>query len=126
MIVRCARVMGMLVLAGTGGGFVCGAGGGTAVDEQVAAGEQVWQQRCVSCHLADGGNGPLLETDLLRSYGSALPLFDYTRMSMPWDAPGTLSDSAYWAVTAYLIDSRGFPLARPLSEANADSVSLLE
>lgn len=125
MRARVGVATGILLLTAGGAGFVC-AGGDHDVARQVQAGAQVWEQRCASCHGPEGGNGPLLDADLLRSYGRARPLFDYNRMAMPWDAPGTLTDSVYWAVTAYLIRSRGFRLDRVLDESTADSASLLE
>lgn len=118
-------VLTAILLLGTGvAGFVCGRG--DDVVAQVRAGTQTWEQRCAACHVAEGGNGPRLDADLLRSYGTARPLFDYNRMAMPWDAPGSLTDSAYWAVTAYLLDSRGFSLDRVLADSTAGTVSLLE
>ena len=119
MILRCvtqAATLGIVL-----SGVSC-----TSADEpgakQVAAGEALYETRCRSCHETDGGLGTRLTDQLVRSYGSARALFDYTRMSMPWDAPGTLSDEEYWRVTAYLVHSRARELPLALDSANADSV----
>ena len=110
-----------LALAVLVSGFTCRRGDDPAA-AQVAAGAALYVSRCEACHRADDAEGPRLTEQLIRSYGSARALFDYTRMSMPWDAPGTLSDEEYWRVTAYLVASRNLDLPRPLDSATADSV----
>ena len=74
----------------------------TTPADQVATGESVFADRCVSCHVASGA-GPVLNIIALAKYGSALELFAYTRRTMPPGAPGSLSEADYWAVTAYML-----------------------
>ena len=102
-------------------GFSC-ADRDDPVTAQIAAGETLFELRCLACHETDDAEGPRLTEQLVRSYGSARALFDYTQMSMPWDAPGTLSDEEYWRVTAYLVASRNLDLPHPLDSTTADSV----
>lgn len=74
----------------------------TTPADQVATGENVFAERCASCHVA-GGTGPVLDIIALAKYGTALELFAYTRRTMPPGAPGSLSEADYWAVTAYML-----------------------
>jgi cytochrome c len=87
------------------------AGGGTA-----AQGRSVYQAHCAKCHGTDGeggsggalvGRGPLTDPDPDQTVGNYWPyattLFDFTRRSMPMDAPATLSDDQIYAVSAYVL-----------------------
>ena len=88
------------------------AGRGNAIE-----GEQVYRTHCLSCHGA-GGRG--LSADELagaqhaltdespdKTIGSYWPyattIFDFTRRSMPLNAPGILTENQLYAVTAYLL-----------------------
>ncbi len=87
-------------------------GQGTAVE-----GEKVYKKYCLSCH---GVNGTGSSADELagaqhgltdnppdKTIGTYWPyattIFDFTRRSMPLNAPGSLSDDQVYAVTAYLL-----------------------
>lgn len=91
-------------------------GKGTAV-----FGKKVYQQHCESCH---GTNGTGSSADELAGaqYGLkddppdkiigtywpyATTLFDFTRRSMPLNAPGSLTINELYAVTAYLLFLNG-------------------
>jgi mono/diheme cytochrome c family protein len=68
---------------------------------------------------------PLMGAGSLAKFQNAFQLFAYIRGAMPWQAPGALSDTEYWAVTAYLADQHGADAFRkPLNEANALNVTL--
>jgi len=88
------------------------AGNGNATQGRV-----VFNNRCQSCHGAEGeGANPSLrlvggdmhsvETPL-RTVGSFWPhattVFDYVRRAMPADAPKSLSDDEVYQVTAYIL-----------------------
>ncbi len=80
-------------------------------------GERVYEKYCVSCHGVEGSGGYAEElagaqhglTDnppdkVIGTYWPyATTLFDFTRRSMPLDAPGSLSNDQIYAVTAYLL-----------------------
>lgn len=88
----------------------------------VAAGREVYANRCLTCHGENGRDGwadPLAgriaddafpfanDPSARRTIGSYWPyattLFDYVNRAMPYDAPGTLSSDDVYAVTAYLL-----------------------
>lgn len=83
----------------------------------VASGKKVYQKHCLSCHGVDGTGDSADElagamhtlTDnppdkILGTYWPyATTLFDFTRRSMPINAPGILSNNELYSVTAYLL-----------------------
>lgn len=87
-------------------------GSGTA-----AQGKKVYQQYCLSCHGVDGTGDSAEElagakhglTDSVpdKTIGTYWPyattVFDFTRRSMPLNAPGILTNDQLYAVTAYLL-----------------------
>ena len=87
-------------------------GSGTAVQ-----GKPLYDTHCASCHgidgegtLADrlvGGQGTLNSNAPVKTVGSFWPyattLFDYTRRTMPYTAPLSLSNDDYYAITAYIL-----------------------
>jgi cytochrome c len=94
----------------------------------VAQGSVVYAQRCAVCH-GDGGQGvPGITAEILidrelwfelgnpnqlrqRTIGNYWPyattLFDYTRRTMPFEAPGSLSDDDVYSVVAWLLNQNG-------------------
>ena len=81
-------------------------------------GAVLYEKYCLACHgiggeqgindrLA-GGHGSLVEAAPVKTIGSYWPyattVFDFIRRSMPYNAPGTLSDDDVYALTAYLLN----------------------
>ncbi len=89
---------------------------------QVERGENLYTQKCASCHDAEGGIGPRLTGKVLAGYRTIGTLFDYNRLAMPYGAPGSLSEEEYWDVLAYLLESRD--LTTPTAPLNARSSEL--
>jgi mono/diheme cytochrome c family protein len=108
------------------------AGSGTAI-----AGEVLFQQQCASCHGDKGqgsianrlvGGGALNTNSPVKTVGSFWPysttIFDYTRRSMPHNAPQSLTSDQIYAATAYILylnqiiakdavmDAKSLPLVR--------------
>jgi cytochrome c len=87
----------------------------------VAQGASVYQTKCVACHGANGGGGPMdrltgglgtLTSDrpvkTVASYWPyATTVFDYIRRAMPPIAPQSLTNDEVYAVTAYLLSVDG-------------------
>lgn len=63
---------------------------------------------------------------VLTRFGTAQNLFDFLKHSMPYQAPNSLGDEAYWQITAYLLRTNGFYSSNlPLNEETAASVRLI-
>lgn len=91
-------------------------GRGTAVEGKI-----IYDAKCASCHGEDGRGATAEElaggTNALNSktpdktiglyWPYATTLFDFTRRSMPMNAPGSLSNDELYAVTAYLLFANG-------------------
>ncbi len=98
---------------------------GTTAEEQRACGEELYRQICWECHEEDDGSGTILDPDLLASYNNAWAVYDYVSYSMPEDDPGILPEADYWAVTAYLLDSRDLlPADAVLTAETAEGIEL--
>ena len=81
------------------------------------AGERLFHTHCVACHGNAGSGGlndtlaggavPLNELVAVRTIGSYWPyaftVFDYVRRTMPYTAPGSLTDNEVYALVAYLL-----------------------
>lgn len=78
-------------------------------------GAVIYRQKCASCHGANGYEGPedKLVTDSTgrNTIGNYWPyattIFDYVRRSMPFNAPGSLTDQEVYDITAYLLYLNG-------------------
>ncbi|MCC7450147.1 MAG: c-type cytochrome [Anaerolineae bacterium] len=93
-------------------------------------------QNCTQsgCHGARHGEGgftmlkvapPLIGPDTLKTYQTAAQLYVFIRATMPFQAPGTLGDDQYWAVTAFLADQRRADAqGKALNETTAASIVL--
>ncbi len=82
----------------------------------VRQGEQLYNERCAACHGESGdnprlplagGQGSLTDVVPQKTVGSFWPyattLFDYTRRSMPYDSPKSLSNNEVYALVAYML-----------------------
>ncbi len=101
--------------------------------EQVQAGAQVFSQICSGCHGARGeGAGPddpeapLLVGPLgLTSFRDAQEIFDFIKVEMPSDVPGSLTETQYWNALAWLLAENSIPSpGQALGPATAGGVSL--
>ncbi len=102
------------------------AGSGT-----VAAGRELYAQRCAACHGATGqgataprlvgGVGSLAGKSPVRTVGSFWPyaptVFDYVYRSMPFDRPTSLTAPEVYALTAFLLHANGLIAADAVMNA---------
>ena len=94
-------------------------GGGTP-----AQGAPIFAEKCAACHGPEGkggvagvtvtplpplvGGGPITDISaamkrIANFWPYSTTLFDYTRRSMPWQQPMTLSNDEVYALTAYIL-----------------------
>lgn len=99
----------------------------------VAEGETIYLQHCLACHgpggrggvndALAGGIGSLTTPRPQKTIGSYWPyattLFDYVRRAMPYQAPGSLSASEIYAVSAYLLYENGLVPAGAVLDADS-------
>lgn len=102
-------------------------------------GEQVYEKYCQHCHGYQGTGGAadelagahhgLADEPPDKTIGTYWPyattVFDFTRRSMPLEAPGSLSDDQVYAVTAYLLYLNGIIDKRQeISAANLYKINM--
>ena len=103
---------------------------GAYTSEQASRGAAVYTQYCAACHgpnLQGEAGTPLMGRTFLQAYGAgtAAQLYDFLSRQMPLNAPGSLSQSQYLDVTAFILERNGLPPgAAPLSSQSLDQVSL--
>lgn len=100
---------------------------GPSPQEQAVAqrthGETLYTQQCAACHDIQQGIGPTLTPEVVASYKTAPRLFSYLRLAMPTQAPGNLPEDDYWAITAYLLQSRDLHITdQPLTAETGAAV----
>lgn len=88
-------------------------------DGNVLQGKALYVVKCAACHAFDGKEipgiklpGPPLVSDTIakskpKTIGNYWPyattLFDYIRRTMPYNAPGSLTDTEVYSLTAFLL-----------------------
>jgi cytochrome c553 len=99
---------------------------GWYTEEQAGRGEEAYDQHCAHCHGDDlegmAGNPPLVGETFLARWDTVWDLFDYTRETMPLDAPGTLDDETYADITAYMLQENDFPAGEAELPAEQDEL----
>jgi cytochrome c553 len=97
-------------------------------DAQVARGAAVFEQSCATCHGSSGNDGfatPLMGPGTLVRFASTRELYDYTSVTMPLAAEGSLTERQYLDVIAWMLAQRGRASGTvDLSLATLDSTPL--
>jgi mono/diheme cytochrome c family protein len=101
---------------------------------QAGRGETLFRDKCSSCHAPDasGGDAPALKGSEFAVNWNDLSLgdlFDRIHVSMPMDAPGTLSNEQVAEILAFLLKSGNYPAGEtdlPADIAKLKTVKFLE
>jgi cytochrome c len=94
---------------------------------QVREGARLYAEACAVCHGEDGRRGAGFQTPIwgqgaqIRRFGTAMGLFEYNQMLMPFDDPSRLTDEQKWAITAFLLASHG--AMPPTAELRAEGAA---
>lgn len=87
---------------------------GAYTTAQAAQGGSVYAANCASCHAANLSgrscpalSGPAFAKSIDANYKTAAQLYDFIKKQMPLNAPGSLSQQNYLAVTAYILSKNG-------------------
>ncbi|MFN8522906.1 MAG: cytochrome c [Chloroflexota bacterium] len=95
--------------------------------EQVSRGEAIFNDQCARCH-TPGSTDPdapmLLEGKFVKSFTTALKMFEYVKKDMPNDEPGKLSPEDTWDVVAYLLSTQGISPEPALGPDTSDAIAL--
>ena len=115
------------VVRSSDAGQSCASGiGGLYTEEQAARGEDQYYNACAVCHLESLGGSfyaSPLTGDLFMdvwSDQSLDDLYNRTRLTMPADAPGSLSRQAYIDIVAYMLKVNQFPAGTQELKAEPD------
>ena len=98
---------------------------------QAERGELLYKQNCAACHLADlsgSFEAPNLADSSFRNNWSNRGMqefLDMLRRTMPPQAPGSLSESQYQDVSAFLLSANAIPASSTVSLTAANSVVFL-
>ena len=77
------------------------------------ADQNCWQSRCHASNFPPGGFvfpkivPAVASPGMLARFDTALELYQFIKQSMPFQAPGSLSDEEYWQLTAFLVSLNG-------------------
>lgn len=107
--------------------------GGDYTPSQARRGRDVYTHHCAKCHGSQlkGQAGPALagkkfQSSIEFSGMSAKQLLSFISMQMPYDKPGSLSQTQYEDVLAYILRRNGYPAGtRRLTKSNISRVRLL-
>ncbi|WP_191086007.1 c-type cytochrome [Roseococcus microcysteis] len=105
--------------------------GQPSLSPQVAEGQRLYAENCAMCHGEDGRRGAGFQTPIwgeqtqITKFSTALGLFEYNQMMMPFDDPDRLNDEQKWAITAYMLANHGaIPRDGTLDQRSAASVPI--
>lgn len=116
----------------TGAVLMLGSAFGTpAPSRQVADGQRLFAENCAACHGDDGQRGAAYQTPIwgpraqIRKFETALGLFEYNQLTMPFNDPNQINDTEKLAIVAYMLVNHGaMPADATLEYGRAASVSL--
>jgi mono/diheme cytochrome c family protein len=105
--------------------------GTTAPSRQVAEGQRRYMENCAACHGDDGQRGAAYQTPIwgpraqIRKFETALGLFEYNQLTMPFNDPNQINDVEKLAVVAFLLANHGaMPASATLEYGQAAGISV--
>jgi mono/diheme cytochrome c family protein len=96
---------------------------GVYTSEQAGQGRQVFDAECALCHSPGEFTGVVFQVSWAgRPLGA---LFTHLRMTMPMDAPGSLTPAQYASVMSYMLQLNGYPTGEKALPASPDSLNMI-
>lgn len=90
--------------------------------------QNCWQSKCHALnHPPDGFYMPQVPAVLgqpIRGFGTALNLYNYNHIYMPWHDRASMTEEESWSVTAYLLKINGIEPPLELNAENAVNIDL--
>lgn len=103
-----------------------------AESAQVRQGAELYSKNCAVCHGTNGEGGAAFKTPIfgagnqLSKFKTALGLFEYNQLLMPFDNPARMNDAEKLAVVAYQLHRSGLlPAGSSIDMANAGSIPIV-
>jgi cytochrome c len=98
---------------------------------QVREGARLYAETCAVCHGQDGRRGAGYQTPIwgegaqIRRFETAMGLFEYNQMLMPFDDPSRLTDEQKWAIVAFILARHGtIPPTADINAAGASGLAI--
>lgn len=98
---------------------------------QFRAGRAAYAENCAQCHGETGRGGPGYANPIwgrgaqLAKYRTAMGLFEYHQLMMPFDDPTRIADDLKWAMTLYVLVNHGvLPPEATLDAGNAAAIAI--
>ena len=113
--------------------FVCvGAALGTSSpSRQVTEGQRLYTENCAACHGEDGQRGAAYQTPIwgpraqIRKFETALGLFEYNQLTMPFNDPNQINDVEKLTIVAFMLANHGaMPASATLEYGQAAGISV--
>lgn len=123
-------VLAALPILGLMAGFGA-ALGTTTPSRQVSEGQRLYMENCAVCHGENGQRGAAYQTPIwgpraqIRKFETALGLFEYNQLTMPFNDPNQINDLEKLAVVAFLLANHGaMPASATLEYGAAAGIPL--
>lgn len=102
---------------------------GVYTEQQAQRGEEQYEAICAACHEGDEPEAnPPKGSEFIERWREAPVsfLYKFIHTNMPGDKPGSLSETAYLDVVAYLLNANGYPAGTTeLTAAKTDTILLV-
>jgi len=111
--------------------YLGAASGTTAPSRQVAEGQRLYMENCAACHGVDGQGGAAYQTPIwgpraqIRKFETALGLFEYNQITMPFNDPAQINDVEKLAIVAFMLANHGaMPASATLEYGGAAGIPI--